>query len=175
MENHTFSIYDGGRSAEDRFLILTGATKSSKSSLGDAVLESNYIEVKRATSKTLNQVRAVKYITLVAFHEPTSSWYVVPAHCVVIMVSKKSRGQHTENPFESSTLSISKLGRFRVTDESTLRHRVLEAVADSDMYHELRAEMFRVLSRSKELAAESIVSVRKSMASFGLSQDVTDD
>lgn len=55
------------------------------------------IEVKSATSNTLNQVRAVKYIPLVAYHVPTEAWFVVPAPDVVRLVSSKARGQHTEN------------------------------------------------------------------------------
>ena len=176
MTEPKFGISAGGRSTEEKFRLLTGATKAARAALGDAVLDGHSIEVKRATSNTLNQVRAVKYITLVAFHEPTISWYVVPAHNVVIMVSNKSRGQHTENPFESATLSLGNLGKFRVPDENRLRHHVLAAIAESAKYPALRAEMHLVLSRSKELAVESIGSVRKAVASLGLGlpQD-TDD
>jgi hypothetical protein len=52
--------------------------------MGDALLDDHPIEVKRASANTLNQVRAVKYITLVAYHEPSDTWYVVPAHQVVV-------------------------------------------------------------------------------------------
>ena len=68
-----------------------------KTGLGDAELGGAFVEVKKATAATLNQVRAVKYIPLVAYHEPTDTWYVVPAHVIVCLVASKGRGQHTEN------------------------------------------------------------------------------
>jgi hypothetical protein len=175
MVEPKFGISGGGRSTEEMFLLLTGAQKAAKAALGDAVLDGHSIEVKRATSVTLNQVRAVKYITLVAFHEPTTSWYVMPAHEVVICVSAKSRGQHTENPFESATLSLGNLGRFKIGHESKLREAVLAAIAASAKYPQLRDEMHRVLARSKELAAESIAAVRKTARSLGLESTVAED
>ena len=72
--------------------------------------------MKRATSLTLNQVRAVKYLPLVVHYAPTDEWYVVPAHVVVAEVSQKRRGQHTENPFESATLSLNILRPWKVED-----------------------------------------------------------
>lgn len=58
--------------------------------------------MKRATSVTLNQVRAVKYLPIAVHCARTDEWYIVPAHVVVAAVSQRRRGQHTENPFESS-------------------------------------------------------------------------
>lgn len=175
MTEPKFGISASGRSTEEKFLLLTGAKKATKAALGDAVLEGHSIEVKRATSYTLNQVRAVKYITLVAFHEPTTTWFVVPAHQVVIFVSAKSRGQHTENPFESATLNLGNLARFKVADENKLREAVLAAIAESAKYPQLRDEMYRVLARSKELAAESIDTVRKTVKSLGLTASSDED
>lgn len=153
------SIAGSGRPAEDKYLLLTGATKAARAALGDAVLEGNLVEIKHVGSHTLNQVRAVKYIPLVIFHEPSSTWYVVPAHVVVLLVSKKNRGQHTENPFESATLDVRHLGAYQVK-EAALKQRTLDAVAESANVPALRDEMVRVLARSKSLAAESLASVR---------------
>ncbi len=75
----SFGISHGGRSAEDLFISLTGAQRVDKAALGDAVLEGRHVEVKHASSSTLNQVRAVKYIPLVVYHSPSTAWYVVPA------------------------------------------------------------------------------------------------
>jgi hypothetical protein len=112
-----FGISYGGRSAEDLFISLTGAERVAKAALGDAVLEGRHIEIKRASSSTLNQVRAVKYLTLVVHYSPTNAWYVVPAHVVVLMVSRRFRGQHTENPFESATLNLNNLVAYRLEDD----------------------------------------------------------
>jgi len=102
-----------------------------KSGYGDAELGGTYVEVKKATAATLNQVRAVKYIPLVAFHEPSDTWYVVPAHIIVCLVATKRRGQHTENPFESATLNIFSLGKYQVAHEADLKMATLNAIAES--------------------------------------------
>lgn len=127
-------------------------------------MDGHLVEVKRASRDTLNQVRATKYITLVAYQVASGSWYVVPAHEVVRLVSRKLRGQHTENPFESATLSLTRLSLFRVTDASQLREAVLTAAHSSDEYPALRAEMKRVLRQSRRLADESLMRVRSLLA-----------
>ncbi|HEY5342692.1 MAG TPA: hypothetical protein VIJ66_03430 [Solirubrobacteraceae bacterium] len=107
---------------------------------------------------TLNQVRAVKYIVLIAYYCPdgiSPCWYVVPAHRVVALVARKTRGQHTENPFESATLNIRDLADYRVDDETQLRTQVLAAVHDSARYTDLQAEMARILRESRSLASDS--------------------
>jgi len=153
-------ISDGGRSAEERYLWATGATKSAKSGDGDAVLGGCNVEVKRATAATLNQVRAVKYIPLVALHEPTDTWYVVPAHIVVCLVSSKARGQHTENPFESATLNIFGLGKYKIGSEKELKQATLDAIAEAKKYPDLKKAMQSVLQESKDLAVRSIHDVQ---------------
>jgi hypothetical protein len=153
-------ISDGGRSAEERYLRATGATKSAKSGDGDAVLGGCNVEVKRATAATLNQVRAVKYIPLVALHEPTDTWYVVPAHIVVCLVSSKARGQHTENPFESATLNIFGLGKYKIGSEKELKQATLDAIAEAKKYPDLKKAMQSVLQESKDLAVRSIHDVQ---------------
>lgn len=107
---------------------------------------------------TLNQVRAVKFIVLVVYfcpNEVAPCWYVVPAHWVFALVARKSRGQHTENPFESATLNVNDLTDYRIDDETLLRDRVVSAVRDGTQYADLRKEMDRVLDESRALASES--------------------
>jgi hypothetical protein len=162
-----FGISGGGRDAEERFRELTGAERTERAALGDAVLEGRVVEIKRATATTLNQVRAVKFIVLVASYCPAGaapSWYVIPGHRVVELVAAKARGQHTENPFESATLSIKALSEFRVTAAS-LRQAVLDAASADQQYPELRAEMNRVLEQSRALAKESRERVAETMHS----------
>lgn len=166
--NEIFGFSGGGRSAEQTFREYTGATKPQRASSGDAILEGHPVEIKRATSATLNQVRAVKYIPLVAYHEPSNSWYVIPAQAVVAAVSGKRRGQHTENPFESATLNVNSLGQFRVDDPGELRSRTLDAIEASSRYLELKQEMQRVLQESRRLADDSIERVKALLAELGL-------
>jgi len=156
-------ISRGGSSAEELYRLATGATKCARAGDGDAVLGGCNVEVKKATATTLNQVRAVKYIPLVAYHEPTEIWYVVPAHIVVSLVSSKTRGQHTENPYESATLNINALGRYQV-DASELKRATLSAIAEAQKYPELKQAMDEVLAESKALAARSISKVKDLIA-----------
>ena len=148
-------ISNAGESAEGTFRRLTGATKTSSAALGDADLEGFLVEVKKASSMTLNQVRAVKYITLVALYTPTNTWFVVPPHEVVRLVAAKGRGQHTENPFESATLSISKLNEYKVEDIGSLPDIVKSAAKRGDEHPELKRAMVKIREDSARLAAES--------------------
>lgn len=163
-----FGISGGGRSAEDLFRQITGAAPAASAAQGDALLEGHPVEVKRATSVTLNQVRAVKYLPIVVHFTPTDEWYVVPAHVVVAAVSQKRRGQHTENPFESATLSLKNLQPWKVGDPYRLREATLEAIAASDRYPELRAAMEGVLRESRGLADASLERVRELLHQLGL-------
>ena len=147
-------ISRSGKSAEESFRKNTGASKPSKSSIGDAILCGYVIEVKKASSNTINQVRAVKWIPLVVRDDKHDEWYVIPAPDVVELVSQKTRGQHTENPFESATLSVAKIERFRV-EKSELKNCVLRAVARGKKFSVLRKATEKVLSDSKKLAKVS--------------------
>ena len=147
---------------------MTGAAPAERAAQGDALLEGHPVEIKRATSVTLNQVRAVKYLPIVVHYAPADEWYVVPAHVVLAAVSQKVRGQHTENPFESATLSLRNLGAWKVDDPAHLRSATLEAIAESDRYPELRAAMAEVLRESRQLADVSLERVRDLLHRLGL-------
>ena len=162
-------ISKSGDSAEELFRQLTGATKAPTAALGDAVLCDHHVEVKKASSKTLNQVRAVKYIPLVAYHVDEARWYVVPANEIVRQCARKARGQHTENPFESATLSLTNLAACAVADPTQLRERVYAAIEEAARHPELKALMERVLRESQELAARSVAEARKLLVEPGLS------
>ena len=163
-----FGISGGGRSAEELFRQMTGAVPAERAAQGDALLEGHPVEIKRATSATLNQVRAVKYLPIVVHYAPDDEWYVVPAHVVVAAVSQKRRGQHTENPFESATLSLGNLSGWKVDDPRRLQAATLEAIAESDRYPELRAAMGEVLRTSRDLADASLERVRDLLHRLGL-------
>ena len=78
-----------GNKAEDLFRSLTSSLKPTEAVLGDAVKNGIYAEVKKVSGDTLNQVRAVKYITLVAYDADLDNWYVVPACDVVALIAGK--------------------------------------------------------------------------------------
>ncbi|MBA3877600.1 MAG: hypothetical protein C0498_11845 [Anaerolinea sp.] len=156
--SEAFGISHGGESAEARFRELTGAKSAPTASDGDVLLEGYPVEIKRATTSTLNQVRAVKYIPLVAYYAPEDAWYVVPAHIVVAEAANRSRGQHTEIPFESITLNLKRLSAFRV-EEGELWVRTLEAIEQGGLYPELRHEMTEVRKRARAVAQDSVARV----------------
>lgn len=161
-------ISRSGADAEARFRSLTGATIAERAALGDAIVDGKYVEVKKATSTTLNQVRAVKYIPLVALFVPEMRWYVIPASEIVRQCALKRRGQHTENPFESATLSLSQLRTYTVADPSKLLIAVRAAIAEADRYPLLRELMAKVLADSKALATSSVDAVRATLDEYGL-------
>lgn len=163
----SYGISGGGRTAEEMFRELAGAEASAEAAKGDAVLDGFQVEVKRATSNTLNQVRAVKYIPVAVYYEPRDEWYVVPAHVVVTQVSQKLRGQHTENPFESATLSVRNLKPY-LTKPSDLRAATLTAIGASEEYPELKAAMADVLYESRKLADASLKRVRAVLRRYQL-------
>lgn len=163
-----FGISGGGRSAEEFFRAATGAVPTLRAAQGDALLEGHPVEVKRATSATLNQVRAIKYLPIVVYYAPDDEWYVIPAHVVVAAVSQKQRGQHTENPFESATLSLTNLSWFRLEGPDLLRSATLEAIEESARFPELRVAMQEVLQESRALADSSLERVRYLVDRLGL-------
>ena len=147
-----FGISFRGRFAEQLFLNRTGAEKSPSASAGDAIIDGNAIEIKRAKTNTINQVRAVKYNVLAIYYCPNEippSWYIVPPDMVCRLVSRKRRGQHTENPFESSTLNIKDLADYQIHDETQLRESVLKAVRKGAQYPDLQDAMICILERER--------------------------
>jgi hypothetical protein len=165
---NSVGISRSGADAEEVFAALTGASKAPAAALGDAVLDGHYVEVKKASSTTLNQVRAVKYITLVAYSSTEERWYVVPASEVVRQCTLKRRGQHTENPFESSTLSLRNLAAHAVAEPAGLRGAVVAAIEEAQRYPALKELMDRVLAESKALAERSIADVGAALRDYGL-------
>jgi len=115
--------------------------------------------VKKASSNTLNQVRAVKFIPLVAFDTRDAAWFVIPAPEIIRLVVEKERGQHTENPFESATLSLANLQSFRVK-ESQLKSAVLLAIEEGKKKPLLKAAMDEILRESRDLSTKSRAKVR---------------
>jgi hypothetical protein len=141
-----------GNETEEMYFSATGATKVAEARLGDALLEGNYIEIKKASSNTLNQIRAVKYITVVARDVRDESWYVIPAYEITRQVQAKPRCQHCECAFETSTLSLGNLTDFKIAGPALLREKTLEAIAVSAQYPELEQLMKETLTACRATA-----------------------
>ena len=109
--------------------------------------EWHFVEIKECHSNTINQVRAIKFIPLIIYSpENNRPWAVIPPHEVVNLVSAKSRGQHTEIPFESANLSLSQLpDNFRCDDED-LEQKVLQAIRSGNDFAEVKETMMNPYS-----------------------------
>ena len=147
----TTGISSAGREAERLFREITGATPTAKAADGDALLNNRPVEIKQTSTNTLNQVRPVKYLPLVVFDKRSAAWYVVPPDEIVRLVARRLRGQQTENPFESVTISLSKIGEFKVA-EADLQSATIAAFRQGDSRDDLRAAMSEIRSRSSALA-----------------------
>jgi hypothetical protein len=137
-------------------MAMTGATRAGTRASGNAVLQGRDVQIRQATTTTLNQVRAVRYIPLVVHRLPQDRWYVIPPQIVVAAVCLKARGQHTENPFESANLSLDDFEAYEVKQPGEkLRDATLRAAEDGDRFPELHEAMGRIVQRSRELAEQA--------------------
>ncbi len=91
----------------------------------------------------------------------------MPANEIERQCSLKPRGQHTENPFESATLNLRKLGDYVIDDDADLRDRVLAAIDEAAKYSDLAELMANVLAESTDLAVRSIAEVREALDRHG--------
>ena len=97
------SIRHEGDNAKNLFRrLVTNVRRSNDFSAGDTEVNIDgnwhHVDVKDCTSNTINQVRPIRYQTLVIYNEGV--WFVIPPQEVVHLAAQKERGQHTEIPFE---------------------------------------------------------------------------
>lgn len=126
-----------GQGAEAAFLkLVPGSRPSTNAKLGDVLVvvdgAEHFVEIKEChanygVSGTINQVRAIKFITCVIWAPSRDCWYVLSPDQLVLLASTKSRGQHTEIPFECMNLSLdsipSNCTRRRLTPNSLTKFR----------------------------------------------------
>lgn len=145
-----------GAEVEEWYRRATSATPPDRASDGDANLDGNLVEVKKASANTINQVRAVKYLPVAVYVPGSDTWHVVPPDEIVRLVARKRRGQHGENPFECATLTVAAISGFAVPDETYLRDATLSAVRQGQRFPHLESEMRRILGASRALAEASV-------------------
>lgn len=110
------AIRGEGNAAEKRFFeLVPGSLACRNAKEGDAIVPidgANYfVEVKECHAElgkggTINQVRAIKFITCVVWAPNHDCWYVISPDQLVQIAAGKSRGQHTEIAFECMNLSL---------------------------------------------------------------------
>jgi hypothetical protein len=125
------TIRHAGDSAKELFRqLVTNVRRSNDLSAGDTEVfldnEWHHIDVKECRSNTINQVRAIRYETLVIHSH--NVWFVIPPQEVVRLVSQKSRGQHSEIPYECANLSLNNIDTVYRCSDSQLAERVYSAV-----------------------------------------------
>lgn len=169
----TGRISYAGREAEKLFeRLVPFALPSSTPSRGDVrvVVDEtvHYVEVKTcrvAVSGTINQARAIKYLTI-AVHAPTRRvpWIVLPAHVVLRRVAVRARGQHSEVAFENSTLTLAAWVDAFACTEQELPDRVAEAIRAAAKFPELKRSMDLLLYDLKRLSYRTRDEVRQILA-----------
>ncbi len=155
-----------GEDAEGLFRQLTGARPSDIKARGDAILdvdhEAHYVEVKKCSSNTINQVRAIKFIPLVVWDSRTDRWHVMAPDEIVRRIVERDRGQHTEIALESATL---RLGDFPAgLTGAELRQAVENACRRARQRDRLHQEMRELHDRLRALHAEFQARVRALLA-----------
>ena len=159
----TAGITHEGTEAEELFMALTGAHPSRYRTRGDCVLEGHYVEVKKVGREgQLNQIRPVKYIPLVAWHEPTGRWYVIPPHVLVNYACRRPRGQHTENPFECVALPL-RLFRSYEVPASNVAEATLFGIAIAACHRNVQAAMRAVSEQVRTMAHDHRVGVQTAL------------
>ena len=164
------AIRNEGRPAERKLLkLVPRAVKSPTQAAGDALIElagqKYFIEVKKcAKGDTINQVRAIKFATLVVYSPQLPlPWAVVAPQNVVRLVLDKERGQHTEIALESANVSLKSLQGYRCSGEQ-LAGRVARAARSGAPYVALQRRLAELKSELRTLQASSAKAVRRALA-----------
>jgi hypothetical protein len=146
--------------------MVTNVRRSNDFSIGDTEvnIDSNWyhVEVKDCQSNTINQVRAIKYQTLVIYNDGV--WYVIPPQEVVRLVAQKSRGQHTEIPFECANLALNQIQSVYRCSDTQLAERVYAAIrmGQQQQFKEVKKvmeDLYSDLIKLKERTKSSITSI----------------
>jgi len=165
-------ISKSGNRSEALFQRLTDFERTAKRSIGDFIHQSVPIEVKKVTANekngngTINQVRATKNGVLVIHIANKKEWIVMDAKAVLrTIASSKTRGQHTENPFESCVLSIRSLESLGIEkcSDAELKTVVSGAVTRTLKDTRTAALNARLLKESQALAAKHRKLVREAL------------
>lgn len=148
--------------------LVTNVRRSNDFSAGDTevFIDGNWhhVDVKECNSNTINQVRAIRYQTLVIYNDGV--WFVIPPQEVVRLMAQKSRGQHTEIPFECANLTLSQLQTVYRCSDSQLADRVYAAVrmGQQERFREVKKTMeslYADLVKLKERTKSSVDSIFK--------------
>lgn len=163
-----------GQGAESAFLrLVPGSRSSGDARLGDVIVSvdhaDHHVEVKECHAEagaggTINQVRAIKFITCVVWAPKPRCWYILSPDQLVRLAATKSRGQHTEIPFESMNFTLGTLSEefhSKATD-AELAVKVLAAIRRGSVSANLKALMQSLLNEIVAVKTRYIEEVRRS-------------
>ena len=151
-------ISNDGDDAEALFCQVTGALRQGRTARADALLGPWPIEVKKVSSGTLNQVRPIRFLTVVARDTSSSVWFVLPAERILTAAIRKPRGQHTENALECCTLSLSDFSDCLV-HERFLRETVILVAERSSLLTGVSSLLQQQLDELNAIAARQRAAV----------------
>lgn len=162
-----------GQGAEAAFLRLVEASRTSDNAkLGDVIVRvdaaDHYVEVKECHAAqggggTINQVRAIKFITCVVWAPNQHCWYILSPDQLVRLASTKSRGQHTEIPYECMNFTLGSLPddfHSKATD-AELNAKVAAAIRRGAAAGDLRELMHLLLIEIIAVKTRYIEAVRE--------------
>ncbi len=171
------TIKNDGEKARELFLQhVSSARKSTNENLGDAFLPVDgtdaYVEIKRCSESggTVNQIRAEKYICCVTYVASDQHWWVLSPHDAVREAANRTRGQHTENPFECFSVGLPAFkkcakGPFSHAD---LKGAVEDAVRSGRGFPDVQQKMADVSADCEKLAAQHLKEVKALLATLKL-------
>jgi hypothetical protein len=146
--------------------MVTNVRRTNDSSAGDTEVNIDgiwyHVDVKDCQSSSVNQVRAIRYQTLVIYNEGV--WYVIPPQEVVRLVAQRSRGQHTEIPFECANISLTQIQSVYRCSDSQLAERVYASIrmGHQQQYIEVKEVMDNLYSdliKLKERTKSSLTEI----------------
>lgn len=163
------SIRGEGNEAEERFLrLVPGSQRSEQAKSGDVTVAIDgdrvcFVEIKEnKKGPTINQVRAIKYITCAVWSpQDPNGWYVLPPDYLVRVAAGKSRGQHNEVAFECMNLSTNAIDREYFCTDDQLADRVRKAIQQGAAHPELADAMRRLDADLQALKARYVAEVAK--------------
>ena len=161
------SLRQKGQKAKDRFIkLVTNVRRSNDFSSGDTEVNIDgvwyHVDVKDCTSNTINQIRAIRYQTLVIYFDGV--WYVIPPQEVVRLVGQRNRGQHTEIPFECAALTLNQIENVYRCSDSQLAERVYAAIrmGQQERFKEVKKimdDLYADLIKLRERTKSSVTAI----------------
>ena len=165
MNEIKHGITKSGKKTEELLVELVDGLRKNEgaSKKGDVIFDRASLDLKffaEVKKNAWNQVRPMKYITVIGHVPETEEWFVVPAD-VVMKWAANRKGQHTPNPFVCVGLgkpsSVTKTGANTkwtpyLVQERDLKSKIISAHRSAMSNHSMRNFASRVRDDVESLA-----------------------